>query len=340
MPSLREYRKKIKTVKSTQQITKAMKMVAAARLRKAQVRILSARPFAIKMRELLTDLAGRINPPVSSFSKGGQKEDFGHPHPHLFPQGEKEFLGNDEHAGERIEREASHPLLQTHVSNKVALLLVTADKGLCGSFNTNLIRKASEFLHENEKKEIRLYIVGRKGRDFFKRLGYSFAGEYVQIFNNLSYSHAEIIGKDLIEIYSKESLSEVVVIYNEFKSLIQQKLVIEKLLPIARPDKRISPPSPGPSPSRGEGHELDYIYEPEKEKLLDALLPRYVKSQIFRILLESSAAELGARMSAMDSATKNASEFIDALTLKLNRTRQAIITREIAELVGGAEALK
>jgi F-type H+-transporting ATPase subunit gamma len=220
-----------------------------------------------------------------------------------------------------------HPLLKENTSNRIGLLLVTADKGLCGSFNTNLIRRAAEFIREHRDKEIRLYIVGRKGRDFFRRLGYAFSGEYVHISNQISYTHAEIIGKDLIDAYEKDELSEVVVIYNEFKSLIQQKLVQERLLPIHHAD----------SPPAGK---TDYLFDPPKERLLGVLLPRYVKSQIFRILLESFASELGARMSAMDSATKNAKEIIDTLTLRLNRTRQAIITREIAELVGGAEALK
>ncbi len=290
MASLREYRKKIKTVKSTQQITKAMKMVAAARLRQAQGRILSARPFAVKLNELLVDLAGRI-------------------------------VTEEESA-------APHPLLKKNESNTIALLLITADKGLCGGFNTNLIKKTLEFLREKEGKDVRFFVVGKKGRDFFKRLNIAFAGEYVQIFNTLSYKHAEIIGDDLIGLYLKENLSEVVVIYNEFKSVLQQRLVSEKLLPIERPAKL------------SHEHEADYIYEPPRNQLLEALLPRYVKSQIFRALLESYAAELGARMTAMDSATKNAKELIELLTLKLNRTRQAIITREIAELVSGAEALK
>lgn len=302
MPSLREYRKKIKTIKSTQQITKAMKMVAAARLRKAQNRILSARPFAIKMQELMREIAGRVsaNDSIPSLSPP-------------YKEGEAKV---------------SHPLLESHRTNKVALLLVTADKGLCGSFNTNLIKKASEVLRENQGKEIKFFVVGRKGRDFFARLGYPLAGEYVNIFNNLSYTHAEIIGKDLIEIFLKEQLSEVVLIYNEFKSVIQQNLVVERLLPVARPAELSAQAK------------IEFLYEPEKEKLLDALLLRCIKSQIFRVLLESAAAELGARMAAMDSATKNASELMDHLTLKLNRTRQAMITREIAELVGGAEALK
>ncbi|OGR51251.1 MAG: ATP synthase F1 subunit gamma [Elusimicrobia bacterium RIFCSPLOWO2_02_FULL_39_32] len=296
MSSLREYRKKIKTIRSTEQITKAMKMVAAARLRRAQSRILAARPFAFKMRDLLSDLAARI-------------------------------LQNEDSNAEEL-FSTLHPLLRTNQTNRIALLLVTADKGLCGSFNTNLIKKAVEVLKENENKEILFFVVGRKGRDFFKRVGASISGETINIFNNLSYIHAELIGSELIKAYLQNQLAEVVVVYNEFKSVIQQRLVVERLLPIAKP-LQIS-----------QEQKTDFIYEPKKELLLEGLLPRYVKSQIFRILLESSAAELGARMAAMDSATKNASELIDLLTLKLNRTRQAIITREIAELVGGAEALK
>ena len=306
MASLREYRKKIKTVKSTEQITKAMKMVAAARLRQAQARILSARPFAIKMHELLTELAGRI-------------------------LSEENEAPSVDWSAPKVIGKPPHPLLQARESNKIGVLLITADKGLCGSFNTNLIKKASEFLKQNEKKEIHFFAVGRKGRDFFKRLGYPLAGEYVQIFNNLSYLHAEIIGKDLINAFLEHNLSEVVLIFNEFKTVVQQKLIVERLLPVSRPAKIAE--------AIGE-HKTDFIYEPPQEDLLAALLPRYVKSQVFRALMESYAAELGARMSAMDSASKNARELIDMLTLKLNRTRQAIITREIAELVGGAEALK
>ncbi len=301
MASLREFRKKIKTVKSTQQITKAMKMVSAARLRRAQARIMAARPFAIRMNELLKDLAGR--------------------------------LAMDE---KKMAASAPHPLLEAHQNNKVALLLVTSDKGLCGSFNTNLVRRAAEYVRDHQDKDLRFFVVGRKGRDFFKRSGYPITGEYTQIFNTLSYTHAEIIGKDLIELFLKEQLSEVVVIYNEFKSVIQQKLTVERLLPVHRPEDK----TPESGTTRTSGAEVDFLYEPDRDKLLEALLPRYVKSQIYRILLESFASELGARMSAMDSATKNAKELIDMLTLKLNRQRQAVITREIAELVGGAEALK
>ena len=296
MPSLREVRKKIKTVRSTEQITKAMKMVAAARLRQAQARILSARPYAIQMKDLLAELAGRVTAEGSSGTGSV-------PLP--------------------------HPLLESHGSGRKALLLITADKGLCGSFNTNLIKAAGLYLEENRDRDVRLFAAGRKGRDFFKRAGWPFAGEYVQIFGSLAFRHAEIIGSDLMRLYLEEKPEEVVIIYNEFKSVLQQSLVTERLLPVERPD--------GGSVRR---RAFDFIYEPSRGELLDALLPRIIKSQVYRALQESYAAELGARMAAMDSAAKNAKELIDSLTLKLNRTRQAIITREIAELVGGAEALQ
>jgi F-type H+-transporting ATPase subunit gamma len=183
-------------------------------------------------------------------------------------------------------------------------------------------------MEKNQDKEILFYAVGRKGRDFFKRSGCMIQKEYTNIFNQLSYTHAEIIGNDLIETFLREKLSKVLVVYNEFKSVIQQRLMAETLLPLQRPSQM------------QKDFSVDFLYEPKKEEIFQALLPRFVKSQIFRILLESFAAELGARMTAMDSATKNAKELIEHLTLKLNRTRQAMITREIAELVGGAEALK
>ena len=239
MASLREYRKKIKTVKSTQQITKAMKMVAASRLRQAQSRILSARPFAIKMNELLTDLAGRV------ITEDAPTE-----------------LQRGSAASLNVIRKRPHPLLETRETNKIGVLLITADRGLCGSFNANLIKKAGEFLKANEDKDIRLFTVGRKGRDFFKRLGYPLAGEYVQIFNNLSYLHAEIIGKDLIQAFLKENLAEVVLIFNEFKSVVQQRLIVERLLPVPRPAQIFNE------------QKVDFIYEPPKERLLSALLPR------------------------------------------------------------------
>ena len=295
MPSLRTLRGKIKSVKSTQQITKAMKMMAAARMKKAQERILAARPFADRMHEMLEDVAAAV-------------------------------------AG--LPSEETHPLLSVRTTGPTAFVLVTADKGLCGAFNSNLIRKAYGELKPRDPNDVRLYAVGRKARDFFRRMGWTPAGEYVNIFNKLGYSHAELLGDDLIKAYVQDGAKEVVILYNEFKSVIQQRLVVRRLLPLVVEEERRAGASPAPT-RRG----TDFIYEPAREKLLPALLPRYLKSQIYRILLESYAAEMGARMTAMDSATKNAGELIGGLTLLANKIRQASITKELLEVVSGAEAL-
>lgn len=295
MPSLRELRRKIKSVKTTQQITRAMKMVAAARMRKAQERILQARPFAFKMQELLNDLAGRLS----------AQEEFG------------ETLEN-----------LTHPLLEPRTGTEKIVLLLTSDKGLCGSFNTNLLRKTLEYLRAHEGRTVHLFVVGRKGRDFLKRHGVPLAQEYLGIMSNLTYAHAELIGKDVIDLYlSRPEIGAVDVIYNEFKSVLQQKLQVERLLPVARPKEKIKELS------------IDFIYEPSRGQVLESLLPRFVKAQIQRVLLESYASEMGGRMTAMDSATKNAGELIQALTLVNNKARQSMITREILEVVSGAEAL-
>jgi F-type H+-transporting ATPase subunit gamma len=286
MPSLREIRTKIKSVKSTQQITKAMKMVAAARLRRAQARILAARPFAQKMEELMTHLLVKV------------------------------------------EGEVQHPLFSKREGARRALLLVTSDKGLCGAFNTNLIREATKYLAEYGSQNVDLFVVGRKGRDFFRRLGKTIDKEYLNIFNALNFAHAELITGDLLDGYGKKPWVAVDLLYNEFKSVIQQRLMIKTLLPLAPLEHVEAERFP------------DFIYEPAKEVLLEALIQRYLKSQVFRVLLESSAAELGARMASMDNATRNAKDLLDSLTLTMNRTRQSSITKEILEVVSGAEALK
>jgi F-type H+-transporting ATPase subunit gamma len=287
--SLRDIRRKIKSVKNTQQITKAMKMVAAARLRRAQTRIISARPFANRMEELMMHLLGRI------------------------------------------EGEESHPLFKRREGPKRALLLVTSDKGLCGAFNTNLIREAIRYIQRHGAQNVTLYIVGRKGRDYFRRLGsLPVAKEYVNIGNNLGFQHAELMMGDLLDAYLREGseLAAIDMIYNEFKSVVQQKVIVKQLLPLA------------PVHVIEKEQFPDFIYEPAKENLLEGLVLRFLKAQVFRVLLESAASELGARMSAMENATRNASELMESLTLTLNRTRQASITKEILEVVSGAEALK
>jgi F-type H+-transporting ATPase subunit gamma len=299
MASLRELRRKVKSVKSTQQITKAMKMVAAARLRRAQSRILSARPFAVKMQDLLADI--------------------------LFHVADADGNGVLDGA------ELGHPLLARRESGARGLLLITADKGLCGAFNTTLIKKALEFLREHRGEKVVLFCVGRKGRDFFRRFDVEVKGEYVNIFNQLSYAHAELVGRDVMDFFLAGG-HDVTIICNQFKTVLQQTLVSATLLPL-------TPPARPAVPARA-GMEAPFIYEPAREKLLDALFPRYLKAQVFRALLESYAAEMGARMTAMESASQNAKELIDGLTLTANKIRQAAITKEISELVGGAEALQ
>jgi F-type H+-transporting ATPase subunit gamma len=286
MPSLRDIRRKIKSIRNTQQITKAMKMVAAARLRRAQNRIISARPFAQKMEDLMNDLMGRVG------------------------------------------QEHKHPLSVQRPTGRRALLVVTSDKGLCGAFNTNLIREAVRYVRRYGAAEVDLFIVGRKGRDYFRRMRLGMSREYVNITNNLGFQHAEIITADLVGAYQKEPIAAVDLLYNEFKSVVQQKVVVKPLLPIV------------PRTVDEKASRTDYIYEPAKERLIEGLIARFLKAQVFRVLLESAASELGARMSAMENATSNATELIESLTLTLNRTRQASITKEILEVVSGAEALK
>ncbi len=296
MASLREIRRKIKSVKSTEQITKAMKMVAAARMRRAQSGILSARPFAVKLEELCRGLVGRIEKNANLTVAD-------------YPQSLKPYF----QAG----------------SGSPLLVLVAADKGLCGAFNSNLIRAAINWMSARRGKKFYVVAVGRKSRDFIRRIkGFDceMLHEMAGIFPKVSFTHADVLGQAILGAYFEKNISEVTLIYNEFKSVAQQKLVEFPILPI----QPLSAP---------EASFEDYEFEPGEALLLEALLPRYLKAQLYRILLESQAAELSARMNAMDAASKNAKELRGALNLSLNRQRQAIITKEIAELVGGAEAL-
>lgn len=294
MASLREIRRKIKSVKSTQQITKAMKMVAAARMRRAHAAILASRPFAVKMESAIRDLAQlEISAELAALPGGGI-------HPFFEPRGEE----------------------------RPGLVLITADKGLCGAFNTNLIRASIDWMKRQQGRRAAVAVVGKKGRDFLIRLrgdAPEVLSELVGVFPKVSFAHAELLGKAVIDAYLAGRLTRVSVIYNEFKSIVSQRVVETQLLPIEVPAGKRG----------GEG----FRFEPGREELLNALLPRYLKAQLYRFLLESQAAELAARMNAMDAASKNAGELIGSLTLGLNRMRQGIITREIAELVGGAEAL-
>ena len=283
MPSLIDIRRRIRSVKNTQQITKAMKMVSAAKLRRAQERVVSARPYANQLRHVLSGLANRL---------------------------------------ENIE----HPLLEVRPEKRLLLLMVTADRGLCGGFNANLIRAGQNFLQQHRDIEVQLFAVGRKGRDFFRRRNASFAGEYTNFFSKLDVAHARDISQQLIEMYSKAETDAVYIAYNEFKSAIQQRIVVEKLLPLGTGDLKDVPAG------------VDYIFEQPPQEILNRLLPRYVEIEVFRALLESAAAEHGARMAAMDTASRNAGDMIESLTLNMNRVRQAAITREIIEVVSGAGA--
>jgi len=295
MPNLLDIRRRIKSVKNTQQITKAMKMVSAAKLKRAQDRVVTARPFANKMIEVLRGLAARTN------------EDF------------------------------HHPLLDARGDNRYLLVLVTADKGLCGAFNTNLIKAAQTFIRDNPGKQIDILAVGRKGRDFFRRRGATLVGEYIGVTGKgrVDFSEALEIARDVIKRFTEnEEIDKAFVIYNEFKSVLQQRVATEQLLPVARSTSADS----DPTATNQTLTLVDYIYEQPPAEIFARLLPRVVETQIFRALLESIASEQGARMTAMDSASKNARELIDSLTLNMNRVRQAAITNEIIEVVSGAAA--
>ena len=289
MPSLIDFRRRIRAVKSTQQITKAMKMVAASRFRRAQEHILGARPFQRQMLRVLHDLAARVD---------------------------------EEHHPLFARRDLDAP------GARVLMILVTADKGLCGGFNTNLIKTATNHVVEHPHRQYTFSLIGRKGRDFVRRRRLPVRFELVNIFNDVKFVHAQEIARDAMEAFSKGEVDGVELVYNEFKSVLQQRPTVEQVLPIPRlaVEEQVAPG-------------IDYIYEPGPSQIFDQLLPRYVAFDIFHALLESVAAEHGARMTAMESATKNAGDVIDGLTLYMNKVRQAAITREIIEVVSGAQAL-
>ena len=295
MPNLLDIRRRIKSVKNTQQITKAMKMVSAAKLRRAQERVVTARPFANKMSEVLGELAKRTS------------EDF------------------------------HHPLLDLRGDQRYLLVLITADKGLCGAFNTNLTKAAQAFLRDNSDKTIELVAIGRKGRDFFRNRRATIASEFLGLTGKgrVEFSEALDVARQVIKLYTEDTgIDKVFLVYNEFKSVLSQRVVLDQLLPVSRA-KAEEPDAKSQQPVSL----VDYIYEQPPEEMFGKLLPRLVETQIFRALLESIASEQGARMTAMDSASKNASELIESLTLNMNRVRQAAITNEIIEVVSGAAAL-
>jgi F-type H+-transporting ATPase subunit gamma len=288
MPSLLDIRRRIRAVRSTQQITKAMKMVAASKLRRSQERVLNARPFAQQALRLMESLAIRVD-------------------------------------------QTQHPLLDPRetpkAGGKVMVVVITADRGLCGSFNSNIVKNAGAFILEHPEREVALGLLGRKGRDFFVRRGFEVRYEHVNLFAKLSFEDAQALGEAVVAEFVDGRVDAAYVIYNEFKSVMQQRVVIERLLPLARLEEA-NTEAP-----------VEYLYEPGPQEIFDRILPRFVEFQIYRALLESAAAEHAARMTAMDAATKNASEMIDNLTLNMNKVRQAAITREIIEVVSGAGAL-
>jgi F-type H+-transporting ATPase subunit gamma len=296
MATLREIRRRIVGVKSTQKITKAMKMVAAAKLRRAQDTVVAARPYARKMKELLRQLAGVVDV-------------------------------------------TANPLFAERPAERVAVVVVTADRGLCGAFNSNIIRAAATHIrtHYPEQKakgNVHLVCVGKKGYDFFLKNDYQIAGKYLGIYAGLHFGTAQAIIGEVVRGFQSGAYDRVEVVYNEFKSIAQQRLVIEQLLPIRPEDVSAQTPQNERIP------QVDYIYEPSSAAIVSALVPKHLNFQMWRILLESNAAEQGARMSAMDNATTNASDLIKGLQLSYNKARQASITKELLEIVSGAEALE
>lgn len=285
--NLREVRRRVRSVKNIQQITRAMKFVAASKLKRAQDRIFAARPYAARMLAVLNSLATRVDP-------------------------------------------NRHPLLVERDYDKLMLVVITADRGLCGAFNSNIIRAATQFIEgEAANEALSLTLVGAKGAEWFRRRPWPIRHEYINVMSRVDFKYAQEIAASIIDYYSTSELDAVHLVYNEFKSVVQQKVVVEPLLPIRRLEVE-----------DGEKGQIDYLYEQPPAEIFDHLLPRHVQTQIFRAMLESEAAEHGARMTAMDSATRNAKEMIERLTLRMNRIRQASITTEIIEVVSGADALR
>ncbi|MCX7959318.1 MAG: ATP synthase F1 subunit gamma [Deltaproteobacteria bacterium] len=287
MPSLRAIKRQIASITNTRQITRAMKMVAAAKFKRAQENLIKIRPYAISTYDILDDLASRID--ISS-----------------------------------------HPLLSRREPKRAELVIMTSDRGFCGAFNSNIIRFAEHFIKENSGKyeSVTFSCIGKKGRDYFRKRNYQLRREFVKVFDDVSFETALDISNDLIDNFLSSNLDEIILIYNEFKSVIQQRVVTLTLLPII------------PRPRDEKANLVDYIYEPSKEQVLSDLIPRCLAIEVYRALIESAASEFGARMTAMENATSSASDMIDSLTLKYNRARQAAITKELSEIITGAEAIK
>ncbi len=283
MANIRDIRRRIRSAKNIQQITRAMKFVSAARLRRAQDRVIAARPYAKQMFAVLNSLAARVP-------------------------------------------EQAHPLLARRGEERIELVVITADRGLCGAYNTNIIRQALECLVQHSDRRVELNILGKRGRDFFRRRRYAVRHEAVGVLQKPTFADAAAIARDLIEEFVSGRKDQIWLVYNEFKSVVQQRVVIEPLLPIQRLEHT------------GDGALVEYLYDEAPEKIFANLLPRHVEAQVFRALLEAAASEQGARMTAMEAATKNAEEMIDGLTLYANKVRQAGITKELIEVVSGASS--
>jgi F-type H+-transporting ATPase subunit gamma len=284
MAKTQDIKRRIRSIGNTMQLTRAMKMVAAAKLRRAQERIVRARPYAHRVQAVLRSLALRAEPD-------------------------------------------SHPLLRFRAGRRVRLVVLTADRGLCGGFNNGILREALAFAERQADHDVEWLAVGKKGRDYLRHHGRPIQREWVDVFRQVEYAQAAQIARALMDAFVRDEADWIYLVYNEFKSAIQARPVVQRLLPVR--EREIEP----------QDTVEDYLYEPGPRQLFDALLPHYVENQVFHALLESAAAEQAARMTAMDSATNNAGELIEALTLKMNRVRQASITTEIIEVVSGAEAL-
>ena len=298
MPTLLDFRRRIRSVKNTQQITRAMKFVAAARLRRAQEAALAARPYAVELARVLRSTMARIESP-------------------------------------------EHPLLAKRPENNILAIVLTGERGLAGAFNSNVLRKAQEFFRSHPGKKITTIPVGKKGRDSLRRAGFTFAAEYVNVLARVDFRTAREIANLVADLYVMEEMVAVYIIFSEFKSVMVPTLAVEKLLPVEAireddGDKAAQPDREKKKPGEAGETPIDYIYEQPEEQILAKLLPRYVETQILRAMLESSAAEHAARMTAMEAATNNANDVIEALTLHMNKVRQAAITKEIIEIVSGA----
>jgi F-type H+-transporting ATPase subunit gamma len=291
MATLLDFRRRIRSVKNSQQITRAMKFVAAARLRRAQESALAARPYAQELARVLRSTMARIQDP-------------------------------------------QHPLLERREEKNILAIVLTGERGLAGAFNANILRKANEFFRANREKKVATVPVGKKGRDSLKKAGFSFAGEWVNVLSRVEFKTAREIARLATDLYTEKKVDSVYVIFSEFKTVMSVNLTMEKLLPVEAIREEDS--NKEQKPGKAAETQVDYIYEQPEAELLNKLLPRYVETQILRAMLESSASEYAARMTAMESATKNAGEVIEALTMHMNKVRQAAITKEIIEIVSGA----